>query len=281
MIFYKILTVVLVLGCIIPRPAYALKWEDPDTPISFKIEMLPWDYVNTIIPNKTKFTIIDVETGLQFQVQRRAGNRHADVQPLTREDTKIMKKIYNGRWSWKRRAIIVLVNDQMIAASMHGMPHGAGALPNGFPGHFCVHFYGSITHGLKNEDPAHKLMILKAAGKLDEYLYTVNPYELLNIFAVAINQGDRQLLKKTLSDPNDSKYFDEIVKDISSFEVNIVPPPLSKDINELILVEIPVQVTIYTRKHGRRKKKINFIARRDSLIHRWLIDKESLYQHLK
>jgi hypothetical protein len=117
-----------------------LNWGDEDTPISFKIEMLPWEDVNEILPNKTKFTIIDVETGLQFRVQRRAGNQHADVQLLTREDTQIMKKIYNGKWSWKRRAIIVLISDQMIAAFIHGMPHGAGALQNGFLGHFFVHF---------------------------------------------------------------------------------------------------------------------------------------------
>ncbi|MDQ7862438.1 hypothetical protein RCO48_19805 [Peribacillus frigoritolerans] len=49
-----------------------------------------------------------------------------------------------------------MINNQMIAASMHGMPHGAGALQNGFSGHFCVHFSGSITHRLKNEDLSHK-----------------------------------------------------------------------------------------------------------------------------
>ncbi|MDM5188129.1 hypothetical protein QUF99_12600 [Bacillus sp. DX4.1] len=280
-IFYKILTVILLLCCIIPHPTYALKWEDDDTPISFKLELLPWDYVDKIIPNKTKFTIVDVETGLYFNVQRRAGNQHADVQPLTRKDTKIMKKIYSGEWSWKRRAIIVVVNDQMIAASMHGMPHGAGALQNGFPGHFCVHFYGSITHRLKNEDPSHKLMILKAAGKIDEYLNTVNPYELINIFTIAINQGDRQLLKMILSNSGYSKRFDEILKDITYLRVNILSTPSSEGINEMILVEIPVQINIYTKKQDRKKKRINFIIRRDSLTHRWLIDQELLYKYLK
>ncbi len=39
-----------------------------------------------------------------------------------------MKEIYGGKWSWKRRAIIVIHQDQWIAASMHGMPHGAGVM---------------------------------------------------------------------------------------------------------------------------------------------------------
>ena len=151
--FYKVLLIVFcILTSIVDQAVYANEWEDEDSPINFKIEMLPWKKVNAILPNQSKFEIIDVESGLVFKVQRRAGSQHADVQPLTKEDTQIMKKIYQNQWSWKRRAIIVLIEDQMIAASMHGMPHGAGALPNNFPGHFCVHFSGSITHRLKNED---------------------------------------------------------------------------------------------------------------------------------
>lgn len=61
-----------------------------------------------------------METGLQFQVQRRAGKNHADVQPLTKQDTAVMKQIYQGKWSWKRRAILVRKDDQFLAASMHG-----------------------------------------------------------------------------------------------------------------------------------------------------------------
>src|SRR4051794_33771398 len=102
---------------------FALTLENDIDPTSFKIKVLPWERVNTILPKKSKFSIIDVESGLFFNVQRRAGNSHADVQPLTLKDTNIMKTIYDGKWSWRRRAIIVLANDRMIAASMHGMPH--------------------------------------------------------------------------------------------------------------------------------------------------------------
>ena len=137
---YKVSIVIFLFALMANHLVYASEWEDEDGPINFKIEMLPWEKVNDIIPNQTEFTIIDVDTGLAFRVQRRAGKQHADVQPLTKEDTQMMKKIYHNQWSWKRRAIIVLIDDQMIAASMHGMPHGAGALQNDFPGHFCVHF---------------------------------------------------------------------------------------------------------------------------------------------
>lgn len=134
---YQVIIAIFIFVLMVDQSVYAMEWEDEEGPISFKIEMLPWEIVNNIIPDKTNFTIIDIETGLSFKVQRRAGSHHADVQPLTKEDTQIMKKIYNNKWSWNRRAIIVLINNQMIAASMHGMPHGAGALPNGFQVILC------------------------------------------------------------------------------------------------------------------------------------------------
>jgi hypothetical protein len=36
--------------------------------ISFCPENIPWEEVQKIIPNKSYFTVIDVETGLHFQV---------------------------------------------------------------------------------------------------------------------------------------------------------------------------------------------------------------------
>ncbi|MFE4242668.1 hypothetical protein [Peribacillus butanolivorans] len=278
---YQVFIVTLLFVLMINHTVYAIEWEDEDVPISFKIEMLPWEIVNNIIPNKTNFTIIDIETGLSFKVQRRAGSHHADVQPLTKEDTQIMKKIYNNKWSWNRRAIIVLINNQMIAASMHGMPHGAGALQNGFSGHFCVHFSGSITHRLKNEDLSHKLMVLKAAGKLDDYIETVSPYELIRIFTISINQGNQKLLALTLSNPSHLNRVNKLVEDITYFGVvdPLRQPP--EQLNGVFLVDVPVQVAIYKKSEGKEKKVMHFMIRRDSLTDRWFIDQDSLYEDLK
>jgi len=108
--------------------------------------------------------VTDVRTGISFKVQRRGGSKHADVQPLTAADTAKMKQLY-GQWSWGRRAILVTVNGRTMAASMNGMPHGAGAITgNNFPGHFCIHFLGSRTHGTNSLDPDHQYMVRVAAG---------------------------------------------------------------------------------------------------------------------
>ncbi|MFT8321272.1 MAG: hypothetical protein ABF649_10230 [Bacillus sp. (in: firmicutes)] len=170
------------------------KKNDGYSPISYEVELLEWTTADKIIPKYSKFSIIDIETGKEFHVQRRAGSQHADVQPLSKEDTAIMKKIYSDKWSWKRRAILVMVDDQWIAASMHGMPHGAGALNNNFPGHFCIHFLGSTTHKTEKMDLSHKLMIYKAAGILPDYLQHLDPDQVIQSFVAGLKEQDEVIL---------------------------------------------------------------------------------------
>lgn len=128
--------------------------------------LIPWDKAKVIFSIGDIATITDVDTGLSFQVQRRGGSNHADCQPLTAKDTKIMLENYGGQWSWARRAIVVTVDGHHMAASMNGMPHGAGAIQNNnFNGHFCIHFLNSKTHESNKICPIHQAMVRKAAGK--------------------------------------------------------------------------------------------------------------------
>ena len=108
--------------------------------------------------------ITDVETGLTWKEQRRGGTNHADVQPLTKEDTANLKKAYGGKWAWTRRAIWVTIGDKTYAASMNGMPHGGSSIKdNGFDGHHCIHYKNSRTHGTNRVDENHQKMVKKAA----------------------------------------------------------------------------------------------------------------------
>ena len=109
------------------------------------------------------YTIKDVSTGKMFQARRRFGSNHLDSEPLTASDTAIMKYIYGGEWSWNRRAILVLYNGHVYAASMNGMPHGTWSITNNnFDGHFCIHFYNSRTHETNNVDAAHQNCVSRA-----------------------------------------------------------------------------------------------------------------------
>jgi LysM repeat protein len=128
-------------------------------------EMLHWDSVNRIFKVGSIATITDVRTGLSFRVRRRGGSLHADVEPYTKEDTAIMRRIYGGSWSWNRRPIIVRIGGRRIAASMNGMPHGGQSLGNNnFNGHFCLHFSGSKLHCSRKPCPEHQKCVREAAG---------------------------------------------------------------------------------------------------------------------
>ena len=123
-----------------------------------------WSKANQYFPLKSKAKVTDVATGKSFWVYRMGGTHHADVEPLTANDTAIMKSIYGGKWSWARRAIIVEINGRKMAASMNGMPHGSQTIHNNnFNGQFCIHFLGSTTHGSGKVDPDHQAMVKKAA----------------------------------------------------------------------------------------------------------------------
>jgi len=128
-------------------------------------EKLSWNVVDPLFARKSTARVIDVDTGKSFMIHRYGGIKHADVEPLTANDTAIMKEIYGGAWSWARRAIIVETNGRRIAASMNGMPHGGHDIGNNnFGGQFCVHFLNSRTHGTNNLDPDHQAMVRKAAA---------------------------------------------------------------------------------------------------------------------
>lgn len=239
------------------------------TDIDYKIEMLPWNEVNQLLPKYTKFTVLDVETGKQFNVQRRAGSNHADVQPLTSKDTKIMKKIYGGNWSWKRRAIIVIHKEQWIGASMHGMPHGAGALKNNFPGHFCIHFYGSTTHRTNSMDLSHMLMVLKASGKLDEYLGSANPYEVVNAYVTGLKQQDAMITSKISLQRLKWK---PILARIENVRISRMPLLPAEDLTEEISLDIPIEMDWYIKNKGQRVYKGEVHLIRFSPVDAWKVD---------
>ena len=131
-----------------------------------------WNQVDRLFPVGTVALVSPVGTALTFRVWRRGGWAHADVEPLKTQDTEAIKQVY-GQWSWTRVPIVVQIGSQRIAASMNGMPHGQQAITgNGFPGHFCIHFSGSTTHGssytstgVPVTDRAHQEAVKKAIGQ--------------------------------------------------------------------------------------------------------------------
>ncbi|MGI6113492.1 MAG: LysM peptidoglycan-binding domain-containing protein [Mahellales bacterium] len=124
-----------------------------------------WTGAQYVFPIGCIATIVDLDTGMSFKAKRTIGASHADVEPLTAQDTAIMYKIWGNKWSWERRAVVVVIGNRKIAGSATAMPHDIEFITNNnFNGHFDIHFLNSRTHNTDKIDTEHQAMVRKAAG---------------------------------------------------------------------------------------------------------------------
>ena len=137
------------------------------TKLKGSVVLLDWFKGGSDWLNKgAKFTVTDVRTGKSFRARRFGGWYHADSEPITKEDTAVMKSLEG--FSWNRRPIWVTYNGKTVAASMHTMPHMANPTKsNGFDGHFCIHLLNSKVHANSKACPRHQACVQEAyrAGK--------------------------------------------------------------------------------------------------------------------
>ena len=132
--------------------------------------------------------LIDPITGKSFNVKRTMGAGHSDTESLTDEDSKIMKEIFGGVWTWTRKALILEADGRRLAVSISGMPHAGvdgvaylqtvanrsdnyGTGPNldtisgnGMDGHFDLYFLNSRRHIDNKIDAPHQYNIMTAGG---------------------------------------------------------------------------------------------------------------------
>lgn len=111
-------------------------------------------YLSHGISAGSTITITDVVTGKSFNGKIQSTGNHADVEPKTAEDTKVMCAIWGvsdaNSISYTRRAILVTATvngtTYTYAASMYGEVHGSQTISdNDYDGQFCVHFRHSTT----------------------------------------------------------------------------------------------------------------------------------------
>ena len=86
-------------------------------------------------------TVYDYSTGISWQVHIFSCGAHADVEPLTANDTARMERAFGGN-TWNPKAVwVVFGNGEVYMASTHSMPHEVQhRTGNNFNGHCCIHF---------------------------------------------------------------------------------------------------------------------------------------------
>ena len=111
-------------------------------------------------------TLTDIYTGKSFNIKIQSLGNHADVEPATADDTKVLCSLYNvsnasmleSLNKYQRRAVVLTVKNSsgvktQFIGSIYAIPHGKNTVyGNNFDGQFCVHFLNSKTHGTNRVD---------------------------------------------------------------------------------------------------------------------------------
>ncbi len=139
-------------------------------PKNGNVELLDWfKGGNELFKKYTVYKVIDVRTSISYNVRRFGGWYHADIEPVTKDDTAKMLESFGGAWSaGKRRPLWIFIGDRIIAGSIMGTPHGVDTLPNnGMKGQVCIHLLNSKIHENNKVDSGHQAAIKEAynAGK--------------------------------------------------------------------------------------------------------------------
>lgn len=112
------------------------------------VQLLPWNEVRRMMPPGTNIHVTDVGTGLTYSIRNFSNGNHADVEPVTAEDTAILRQTFGGVWQWCPRPVWVTFNGVTVAAAINGMPHDVSTNPNNnMNGHLCLHFFESPHFG--------------------------------------------------------------------------------------------------------------------------------------
>lgn len=152
-------------------------------------EVLDWfSEGQYVFPMGSVGKLTDMKTGKSFMIKRTLGANHADSETLTTNDTRIMKEVFGGYWSWNRRSFILEYNGRRFAVSVSGMPHAGidgatfmksvsnrsgdyGYGPNydkiagnGMDGHFDLYFLNGLRHKDNLIDSQHQQSVLEAGG---------------------------------------------------------------------------------------------------------------------
>jgi len=241
-------------------------------------EPLPWEEAKDLFPRYTTAYLVDVETGLRFEVARRGGTYHADIQPLTALDSEIFSQIYQGKWSWKRKAVIVEVGLRKLAGSINGMPHGSGKIQgNNFKGHFCVHFLNSRVHKSGKVDTAHQMMVWKAAGRPQEPFLQAGPEEVVDLVITALDQGEGSLASLGLSSSEADIWLVAVSLLGQMPELTLKKIVLDKEESGPDLKKYRIRLALYgPGKKGKRVKNGEVTVFREQDAGRWLLEGEGL-----
>ncbi len=119
-----------------------------------EIKLLHWfNDVKPALKGKSSIYIYDPATGISFTLHLYSLGNHADVEPMTADDTANMLAAFGGKTTWTPKFVYVrLPSGVWTVATMHDVAHGGQSIKdNNFNGQNCVHFLRDMDEVSKND----------------------------------------------------------------------------------------------------------------------------------
>ena len=115
------------------------------TSVAITARNVKYEYWYSTVRNECRkypyCTLFDPESGISWQVHMFSYGKHAEIEPLTANDTEKMYKAV-GYQTWNPKVVWVIFADGTIRiATTHSVPHEVQHIKdNNFAGHSCLHF---------------------------------------------------------------------------------------------------------------------------------------------
>ena len=136
-----------------------------DAPSVSELKLLHWyTDVKPVLRGKKSIYVYDPASGYSFTLHLYSLGRHADVEPMTAQDTANMMAAFGGKAYWEpvKFVYVKLPNGVWTVATMHNVAHGGQSIKdNNFNGQNCVHFLRDMDECAKN-DPSYGVKNQKA-----------------------------------------------------------------------------------------------------------------------
>lgn len=136
-------------------------------PNGSRVQLLHWfKDVKPTLRNGQRLEAYDPATGISWTLRIMSCGRHADVEPLTAEDTAAMFQAFGGKEDWGPKVVYVKLPDgRWSIAATHNVAHGGQTIgDNNFNGQNCVHFLRDMDECAKN-DPSYGVKNQQAIRK--------------------------------------------------------------------------------------------------------------------
>ncbi len=155
-------------NCVTGDTAISTPSASGKAPDGSAVKLMHWfNEVKPLLRGQRSMEVYDPATGISFTLYLMSLGRHADVEPLTANDTAKMMEAFGGKEMWEPPKFVYckMPTGEWCAATMHNVAHGSQTIKdNNFNGQNCVHFLRDMDECSQN-DPKYGVTHQKALRK--------------------------------------------------------------------------------------------------------------------